>query len=273
MVRSCLFVPGNRPERFLKACQSGADGVIVDLEDAVTPELKSQAREAMASWLSPDHPVYVRINAVDTEWFEDDLAAVLRPGVLGVVLPKAERKDQLALLASRLPVTVPIIPLAETAVGIWNALELASAPRVERLIFGSIDFQLDCGITGDDQELLYARSRVVLASRVAGILPPLDGVTTDIENEQVVIADVQRARRLGFGGKLCIHPRHVKAINDGFLPAEHEVTWARGIMEAIAVAGEGAIRLDGKMVDRPVIEKARKIMEAVEAANRSIKAA
>ena len=102
-----------------------------------------------------------------------------------------------------------------------------------------------------------------MASRVAGVLPPLDGITTDIENDDMLAAEVQRARRLGFGGKLCIHPKHVKAINNGFLPSEQEVVWARGIMEAIAVMGEGAIRVDGKMVDRPVIEKARKIMEVV----------
>lgn len=264
LLRSCLFVPGNRPERFVKACESGADAVIVDLEDAVTPDEKTQARETVAAWLSAQFPVYVRINAVNTEWFEEDVAAIQRPGVIGVVLPKAEEKEQITLLAGRLPGDVRIVPMAETALGVWNALELASAPRVERLIFGSIDFQLDTGITGDYDELLYARSRVVLASRVAGILPPLDGISTDIENDDVLAADVQRARRLGFGGKLCIHPKHVKTINDGFLPTEQEITWARSIMEAIKVMGEGAIRLDGKMVDRPVIEKARKIMEMVD---------
>lgn len=261
VLRSYLFVPGNRPERFAKACESGADAVIIDLEDAVTPDEKPLARETVASWLSADNPVYVRVNAADTEWFQDDVAAIQRPGVAGVVLPKAEGKEQVALLASRLPSHVRIVPLAETALGVWNALELASAPRVERLVFGSIDFQLDTGIAGDDEELLYARSRLVLASRIAGVLPPLDGVTTALENDDILAADVLRARRLGFGGKMCIHPKQVRAVNCGFLPSEQEVAWAKTIMEAIGSMGEGALRLDGKMVDRPVIEKARKIME------------
>lgn len=259
VLRSYLFVPGNRPERFAKACESGADAVIIDLEDAITPDEKPQARETVASWLSADHPVYVRVNAVDTEWFQDDVTAIQRPGVAGVVLPKAERKEHVALLASSLHNHVRIVPLAETALGVWNALELASSPRVERLVFGSIDFQLDTCIT--DEELLYARSRLVLASRIAGVLPPLDGVTTDLENDEILAADVQRARRLGFGGKMCIHPKQVRTVNCGFLPSAQEVAWAKTIVEAVSSIGEGALKLDGKMVDRPVIEKARKILE------------
>lgn len=262
-LRSYLFVPANRPDRFAKAYESGADAIILDLEDAVPPAEKLAARENVASWLSIDRPVYVRVNASNAEWFQDDVAAINRPGVAGVVLPKAETHGEVAFLASSLPSHVKILPLAETALGVWNALELAAAPQVERLIFGSIDFQLDTNIIGENEELLYARSRIVLASRVAGVLPPLDGVTTTIDNDNILSVDVQRARQLGFGGKLCIHPKQVKSINNGFLPSTQEVAWAKTIMEAIANMGEGALRLDGSMVDRPVIEKARKIIELV----------
>jgi citrate lyase subunit beta/citryl-CoA lyase len=261
-LRSYLFVPGNRPERFFKACSSGADAIIIDLEDAIPSEEKGLARESVASWLSAEHPAYIRINGSDTEWFEDDVSVLHRPGVAGVVLPKAGERDEVARLASRLPPCMRIIPIAETALGIWNALPLATAPKVERIAFGSIDLQLDTGITGDGEELHFARSRIVFASRIAGILPPLDGVTTAIDDPEFLTADVQRARKFGFGGKLCIHPKQVKAVNDGFLPTEPEIKWALRVVEAVNSRGDGAISLDGKMVDRPVIDKAKKILEA-----------
>jgi len=261
--RSYLFVPGNRPDRFEKACNAGADAVIVDLEDAVLPEHKAGARETVAGWLSPGRSVYVRINGPDTEWFQDDVTAVLRPGVAGIVFPKAESRDHLALLAGRLPRQVPILPLVESARGIWNVMEIATWPGVQRLVFGSDDFRLDANVIGDGEELLYARSRVVLASRIAGLPPPVDGVTTDIDDENILAEHVNRARRLGFGGKLCIHPRQVDPINRGFLPTAHEISWARGVVAAADASGEGAIRLDGKLVDRPVVERARKLLEFV----------
>ena len=258
--RSYLFVPGNRPERFVKACASGADVVIVDLEDAVPDAQKSSARDSVASWLSADRPVHVRVNGTNTPWFEEDMAAILRPGIAGVVLPKAEGEGQMAALAALLPDYVRILPIVETAAGVWNALEIASSPNVERLAFGALDFQLDTRITGEGEELLYARSRIVLASRVAGILPPLDGVTTGLDDADALASDIRRASRLGFGGKLCIHPKQVAAINEGFLPTEQEIAWAKGVLAA-ASSGEGAVRLDGKMIDRPVIEQAKSILE------------
>jgi citrate lyase subunit beta / citryl-CoA lyase len=261
--RSYLFVPGNRPERFAKACASGADVVIVDLEDAVPDGQKSFARDTVASWLSADRPVHVRVNGTNTAWFEEDVAAILRPGVAGVVFPKAEGGGPLAALAALLPDPVRILPIVETAAGVWNVLEIASSPKVERLAFGALDFQLDTGITGEGEELLYARSRIVLASRVAGVFPPLDGVTTGLDDADALASDIRRARRLGFGGKLCIHPKQVAAINEGFLPTEREITWAKGVLEAAFSSGEGASRRDGKMIDRPVIEQAKRILERV----------
>jgi citrate lyase subunit beta/citryl-CoA lyase len=261
--RSWLFVPGNRPDRFDKACNAGADAVILDLEDAVLPEHKPGARETVAGWLSPGRSVYVRVNGPDTEWFRDDVTAALRPGLAGIVFPKAECRDHLELLSRILPPQVPVLPLVESARGIWNVMEIATGPGVRRLVFGSDDFRLDANVIGDGEELLYARSRVVLASRVAGLPPPVDGVTTDIDDGDILAEHVLRARRLGFGGKLCIHPRQVDPINRGFLPTAQEIAWARGVVAAAEASGEGAIRLDGKLVDRPVVERARKMLELV----------
>lgn len=259
--RSFLFVPGDRPERFSKAWSSGADAVILDLEDGVSADRKTFAREAVSDWLSAEHPVYVRVNGSRTEGFSADLAVLARPGVRGAMLPKAETPEQVEAVARALPGSAGVIPLLETVAGIVDARILAGAPRVERLAFGSVDFQLDSGIQGDGDELLYARSRMVLASRAAGILPPVDGVTTDLDNPERLAADVDRARRLGFGGKLCVHPRQVAAVNAGFLPSEREIAWARRVFEASGKTGAGAIRLDGELVDRPVVQRAESILE------------
>lgn len=256
--RSYLFVPGDRPERFGKACASGAHAVIVDLEDAVAPERKSQARAALAAWLHPDHPVIVRVNAADTEWFGEDCALAGRPGVSGILLPKAERSCDIdAVRAAGAPA---VLPLIETAIGFEQARTLAQTPGVERLVFGSIDFQLDLGIPGEDDELLAFRSGLVLASRLAGVAAPVDGVTTAIDDPTRLAADAARARRLGFGGKLCIHPRQVPSVNAEFAPSLDDVRWATRILEAAGGAAGAAVAVDGKMVDRPVLLRARNIL-------------
>jgi citrate lyase subunit beta/citryl-CoA lyase len=186
------------------------------------------------------------------------------PGVQGVVLPKAEHPEQVALVAARLAGETQVLPLLESALGVWNARVLAQAPQVERLAFGSVDFQLDTGVTGEQEELLYARSRLVLASRVACILPPVDGVTMVLEDLTRLREDVARARRLGFGGKLCIHPRQVELINRGFASTDAERAWARRVLSAAEATGAGALQLDGELIDRPVIERARSILAQIE---------
>lgn len=153
-----------------------------------------------------------------------------------------------------------MLPLIETALGVWEARALAEAPSVERLAFGSIDLQLDADIDGEGEEILYARSRLVLASRIAGILPPLDGVTTALEDPDKLARDVDRARRLGFSGKLCIHPRQIEAVNRGFSPSEAEVSWARRVLETVETTETGALKVDGEMIDRPVIERAKALL-------------
>ncbi|HRP66775.1 MAG TPA: CoA ester lyase [Thauera sp.] len=260
--KSFLFVPGNRPERFDKACGTGADAVILDLEDAVAPAGKEAAREVVRRWLQEGGRAWLRVNGTDTPWHRGDLALLDLEGVLGVLLPKAERPDELQALATRTRGDTPLMPLVETAVGLWNARELASVAGVQRLAFGSVDFQVDLSIQGDGEELLFARSQLVLASRVAGVLPPVDGVTVAIDDDAVLQADVARARRLGFGAKLCIHPRQVRPIQAGFRPPAADIEWARCVIEAADAAGHDAVRLDGKLVDKPVIDRARALLQA-----------
>jgi len=263
--RSYLFVPGNRPERFDKACAAGADAVIVDLEDAVPSADKAAAREAVAGWLSPAHPVLLRINGADSSWFEDDLALCARPGVAGIVLPKAEQEAALTRLFDA--GAAAILPLIESGLGLWNAAALARMPRVQRLVFGSIDFSLDLNIQESHETLLHARSQLVLASRVAGAAAPVDGVTTSFDDPAQVHADALRARALGFGGKLCIHPKQVAPVHQAYAPTAGELAWARRVVAAAEAAQGGAVALDGRMIDRPVILIAQQMLE--EAARRN----
>jgi len=256
--RSYLFVPGTRPERFDKALASGAHAVILDLEDAVAPGDKDRARQLVAQWLDPQRPVHVRINGAATAWFADDLALCARPGVAGILLPKAEHPVDVARAHRAAPAGVPVLPIVETALGMWNARAIAEAPGVVRLVFGSLDFQVDLALRDDD--LLAYRASLVLASRVAGVAAPVDGVTTAIDDEARLAADVQRSRRLGFGAKLCIHPRQVATVNDAFRPREDEIAWARRVVAADAAAGGSAVAVDGRMVDRPVLLQARAIL-------------
>jgi citrate lyase subunit beta/citryl-CoA lyase len=258
--RSFLFVPGNRAERFDKAWGAGADVTLVDLEDAVTPADKAAARAAVRAWLNSSKPVYLRINGADTDWFEEDLPLLALPGVRGVMLPKTERAEPIAEIRRVAP-HLPVIALIESALGL-HGLETIAAAGVARFAFGSIDFQLDLGITGERDELLFARSPLVLVSRLAGLPPPIDGVTVALDDPAQLADDIAYARRLGFGGKLCIHPRQVEAVNAGFLPPAADVEWAQRVLEAADQAGGNAVKLDGKMIDRPVIERARAIAQA-----------
>jgi citrate lyase subunit beta / citryl-CoA lyase len=253
--RSYLFVPGNRPERFARAWASGADAVIIDLEDAVAPEDRPAARDNVARWLSPEHAVFIRINGAGTEWFHDDLAICRVPGVAGVVLPKAERVEDIQIIG------LPVLPIIETARGFWNVSALAHAPHVQRLMFGSIDFQVDLGINGEGEELLFFRSQLVLVSRVAGLPSPVDGITTVFDSPGAVRADTLRARRLGFGGKLCIHPKQIGTVHESFGATREEAAWAKRVVDAAAKAGGAATSVDGEMIDRPVLARALEILK------------
>jgi len=260
LARSYLFVPGNRPDRFAKACASGADAVIIDLEDAVPPGQKNAARDSVAAWVHPEQPVIIRINGAETDWFRADVTLCRMPGVAGVMLPKTNGVEHVRRIETLLGERVTILPLIETAHGFSNAPEIARDPAVHRLVFGALDFQLDMGIQGDTDELLYFRSQLVLVSRLAGIAAPVDGINTEIDDPERLRASTLRARRLGFGGKLCIHPKQIPHVNACFRPTEEEILWAKGVLEAAAAAGGGAVAAQGQMVDRPVILRAEQII-------------
>jgi citrate lyase subunit beta/citryl-CoA lyase len=255
-----LFVPGNRPERFDKARAAGADEVICDLEDAVPVEAKTAARASVAHWLSTDGRGWVRVNAVETPWYEEDIDALVGlPGLRGFVVPKAESPEALLALGAR----SAVIALIETALGVHRAFEVAAGPAVHRLAFGSIDFAADIDAAENDTALLMARSTLVLASRVAGKPAPIDGVTQALTDVALIRADAVRARELGFGGKLCVHPAQIAPVAEAFRPNPDQIARARTTLAA-AGADAGASGVHGLMVDKPVLDRARRILAAVD---------
>jgi citrate lyase subunit beta/citryl-CoA lyase len=258
IARSLLFVPGNRPERFDKAAASGAHQVILDLEDAVAPEAKAGARAAAAAWLAAGRQaVVVRINGADTPWFRDDLSMVQAAPGAGVVVPKADAAT-LPEVAAALPGR-HLIALLETVEG-WMELDrLAAVPGLSRIAFGSIDFALETGIADEGDAMTSIRTRIVLASCHAGLAPPVDGVSVEVADEALMQRHALRSLQLGFGGKLCIHPRQVAAVNAAFRPQPSQVDWALRVLAAFEASGGAATAVDGKMVDKPVVEQARRI--------------
>ena len=262
LARSYLFVPGDRPERFDKAWASNADEIIIDLEDAVAPVGKGQARHRVAGWLDPRRPVWLLVNAVYSAWFDDDLRLACEPGLAGIVLPTAEAVPSALLDLLQLGRIGGVVALIETAEGLRRARELGATPGVTRLAFGSLDFQVDLGIEGDEEELLFFRSQLVWQSRLAGLPAPIDGVATAINDEALVRAQALRSRRLGFGARLCIHPRQLAAVHAAFTPGAAERAWAARVLAALEASGGAAVAVDGRMVDRPVWLQAQRIANA-----------
>ena len=267
--RSLLFVPATKPERFIKAFESGADGIIIDLEDAVAESSKGSAREQLAQYLprltrAQLAATVVRVNAVGTPWHDADIA-LLRDWIahgITVMLPKAEDAGALRGVAKNLGDAARIVALIESLMGLDAADALAREPHVVRLAFGHLDFQLDLGMraSAEEPELAFARNALVAASRRARLPAPLDGVTTETGNTERLIADAKRARAFGFGGKLCIHPAQVADVNHAFGHTEAEQAWARRVLDEAARHGGEAFRLDGRMVDLPVIRAAEAIV-------------
>lgn len=258
--RSYLFAPGHKPDLFPKAAASGADLVILDLEDAVPEHAKSDARAAVMNWLDAGRPVAIRINAPVTRWSKDDLPVCRHPGVAAVLVPKVEHLEELAHVSAALGPDVPLLPMIESARGLHQCAAIGSAAGVQRLVFGSLDFQADTGIPDDAVGLQFARSQLVLLSRVAGIGSPVDGITRRFDDSTVVEADAARARRLGLGGKLCIHPKQVAAVNAQFSPTAEEIAWAQQVVDADAASQGGVTSVSDGMIDRPVMLRARSIL-------------
>jgi citrate lyase subunit beta/citryl-CoA lyase len=257
--RSWLFVPGDRPDRFAKAVGSGADAVILDLEDAVAGPAKSLARQHVTDWLTSGGQGWVRVNILGTPDHALDIAALDEaPGLQGVVIAKAGSADSVGVVTAALA-GVPVIPLLETATGLGQVTAIAQCTGVVRLAFGSLDFANDIGASSDDDALLYARSAIVLAARLAGLPAPIDGVTTALHDVALVAADTRHALRLGFGAKLAIHPDQIAAIHAGLLPDADETSWAQAVLAGGDSAG-GAAALGGTMVDLPLVHRAQSIL-------------
>jgi len=261
-----LFVPGNRPDRFDKALNSGADAIIVDLEDAVDPSAKALARDAFAEWFEKNRAqaqqILLRINDAQTADFSRDLELVRSTGVHGVMLPKTESPEQVEMLGSELAPGGFIVPIIESALGILEGWNIARARRIARLAFGNLDYAADLQIAGDARSLAYPSSLLSIISRAAGLAAPISGVTPEINDDSKLQEDTLFARRFGFGAKLCIHPRQIGLVRQAFTPTEEEVDWAeRVIVAAIAGNSTGAAQLDGKMIDRPVILRAQTILQ------------
>lgn len=287
--RSLLFAPGNHTRRVEKCLTLGADAVILDLEDAVANAEKAATRSVVVDALQRPRRCqgYVRVNSLGTEWSHGDFVAVVAKGVDGLIVPKIESAGDLqtaewllgALERERgLPEGgIDLIPIIETAAGFSNLASIArAARRTRRLSFGAGDFTLDVGITWsrDETELLPYRNAFVVESRAAGLEPPLDTVWVSLKDPEGFQRSVQRAKDLGFQGKLCIHPDQVPVVNDCFRPTDAELAHARRVLDAFAQAerdGLAAIQVDGQFVDYPIVYRAQRLIaraDAIEAARR-----
>lgn len=269
--RSFLFVPGHRPDRFVKALESGADAVILDLEDSVPHAAKVEARAAIGQqmhWLAQtagDTGIAIRINSPETVLGQQDLVSLQGlPGLAGLVMPKCESASTLRNVAQTFP-GLALLPIIESARGCLALAEIAQAPNVCRLVVGHVDFLADTGmVCSDDQrELDPLRFQVSLWSRHAELAPAVDGITVDIDNTALIRSDTERAIGFGFGGKLCIHPRQVEWVHEALRPSADQIDWAQRVLEAMASSNGSAIQLDGKMVDQPVVQQARQLLSRI----------
>jgi len=287
-LRSMLFIPGDRHDLISKAVRSGADAVIVDLEDAVAPSEKPKARAALAELPDAPIPLYVRTNAPSTEMFWDDVVAAGRAGVAGLVIPKAESPTVLHELDGALRAlemssgsgagSIVVAPMIESAVGVRATYDMVrSSDRVATVLFGSGeqgDLVADLGVewTPEGTGLMHARSKVLLDARAAGLEHPMDAVFMDFRDLDALRTECELARRLGYGGKVGIHPAQIPVINDVFTPSEKQVAHSRRIIdefEGALAEGRASIAVDGRMVDYAVARVARTVLARAELAARA----
>ncbi len=268
-VRSYLYVPGDDPRRIEKALASDADAVVLDLEDAVAPSRKEEARETVAGFLGSeqDRPIFVRINAPGSKLAEEDIEAVARPHLAGLRLPKCESAEAVRRIAGRvenLGCEAGLQCLIESALGLELAFEISRAhQKVAVLSLGEADLAADLGVR-DEAGLLYARSRVVVASRAAGLPGPVQSVYTNVRDAEGLRRSTEEGKNMGFVGRSAIHPAQISTINEVFTPTEDEIIEAKDLLErleASAGAGTGAFALeDGRFVDEAIVRSARSIL-------------
>ncbi len=283
LLRTFIFAPGNHPRKVEKVFSLGADAVILDLEDAVAVSEKVAARQAVVEALKRPRPCkgYIRINASDTPFCYGDLLAIVGQGLDGIVLPKVESAAQLLMIdwllaqleheGGLVAGSIDLLPIIETGKGVAAVREIAAAgSRVRRLSFGAADYTHDMGMnwTLDEAELTPARAEIVLASRVAGLEPPIDTVFAHVgKHLDALKRTTQLARDLGFQGKLCIHPEQIGPIHEIFTPTEKEIATAKKIVEAFEAAeasGSASIQVEGQFIDYPIVEKAKRILAIAE---------
>ncbi|MCM3690892.1 HpcH/HpaI aldolase/citrate lyase family protein [Neobacillus niacini] len=266
-----LFAPGNSEKKIHKALNLHTDAVIIDLEDSVTSNEKEMARNLVYSLLKTDvtfrSKIYVRINSIKTQWFFEDLNMVNElKRVDGIMIPKSEDKTSISLAAELLNKNVEIIPLIESAAGVMNIRTILSSDQaVDRVAFGSVDFALDIGVdwSVEGTERAYAMSKLVLASRAAGVNPPIDAVFPIIDDRESFIKDTQKGKQTGFNGKMVIHPKQIDWVKEVYTPSKKQLEWSRKVIDVFeSSAHSGAIDLEGKLIDRPVYLLAKRLIKS-----------
>jgi citrate lyase subunit beta/citryl-CoA lyase len=283
LLRSLLFAPGNHARRVEKALSLEADAVILDLEDAVAIAEKPAARAAVAAALARPRQgrLYVRVNAIDTEFCHDDLLSVVQPRLDGIILPKVESSAALATIdwlliqlereRSLQAGMIDLIPIIETARGLQRIdTILAAETRVRRVAFGAGDFTLDMNMawSREETEIAHARAVIATASRASGIDAPLDTVWVDLTDAQGLEASTRTALAYGFQGKMCIHPDQIAVVNTVFTPSAADITFADRVVAAFTEAeasGSASIQLDGKFIDYPIVYRAQRVLQRVAA--------
>ena len=291
LIRTALFVPGNRPDRIVKAFGTGADVVIIDLEDAVPLSEKESSRPNVREKVAEfaDRMILVRTNALGSAFVDGDLDEAIVEGVNGIILPKVERADDITKINTLLieveknrslpEGSIRVFPLIESAAGVQHIYDIVSTKtkpeRIYTVMFGAADYTLDMGIemTMGGNELFYARSSIAIACRAAGIAPPVDTpFMIDLKNTEALISDARRAKELGFQGKLVIHPNQVEPCNRIFSPLPEEIKKAEKIVKAFEeaeAAGMAAIQLEGKFIDYPVVKRSKDILALAAAIGRN----
>lgn len=260
-MKSLLFVPGDKPQRFEKALSSGASYIIIDLEDAVNEEDKQISRENILQFSKEnlDKKFIIRINDTSSAFFKDDVKLIENlPNLKAVMLPKAQDENDILKLAN-----FSLIPIIESAKGVHNLSKIASCNNVKALSFGALDMRLDLNLSGGAGEefmLNFIRSQMSIISKVYNLLPPINGVYPDIKNELGLKKDMEFAKSLGFSSALCIHPSQVSIINEVFSPTDEEIKWAENILNLAKIHNNSVFKFEGKMIDLPVILKAKQIL-------------
>lgn len=266
-----LFVPGSRPDRFEKALSAGADRVIIDLEDAVAADEKQQARENVVRALEAglSQPVLVRVNPLDSRFFDDDinelrsLSEAGAKSLAGVVFPKAESPIALGHVCTSLASGLELIAMIETALGVQHVDDIIRLPKITKLALGAVDLGVDLDAQAPSPVIDYAYAKLVFASRLANKLPPIGSPPLSILELDSIEAEARRLRAMGVSGQLCIHPAQVEPLHAGFMPTSDEIVWAQNVIASIGAS----VQVDGQMVDKPVRDKAERIIARAERAS------